>query len=328
MTAVRPLRLVQLAEVETVHHRRFADALRTRGHEVRTVSPDADLGAQDAILAGPLPHVAERALQRTDAPLVAVSWGSDLLRDVPADPTLERRTAAVLARAATVIVDSQGGERAAIGLGAAPDRVFRFPWGIDLDRHPPLPLPDPPLRVVSLRSLVPEYRVDVLFRALVHGPAVTADIAGGGSEEDRLRALAVDLGVGDRVRFHGRIAEADVPALLAGAHLHVSTTPTDGSSISLLQALACGRPSVVVDNVANREWVEEGRTGWLVPAGDHEMLAARLRMLAADPTALGRVAEAGRDLALARADWRVNREVLWRAVETAATNGGSGDAWS
>lgn len=328
MTAVRPLRLVQLAEVETVHHRRFADALRARGHEVRTVSPDADLGEQNAILAGPLPHVAERALQRTDAPLVAVSWGSDLLRDVPADPALGRRTAAVLARAATVIVDSQAGERAAIGLGAASDRVFCFPWGIDLDRHPPLPLPGAPFRVVSLRSLVPEYRVDVLIHALVHVPAVVADVAGGGPEEDRLRTLASDLVVGDRVRFHGRIAEDAVPALLAGAHLHVSTTPTDGSSVSLLQALACGRPSVVVDNDANREWIEEGRTGWLVPAGDHEALAARLRILAADPAVLGPVAEAGRDLALARADWRVNREVLWRAVETAVTDGGSGDAWS
>ena len=328
MTAVRPLRVVQLAEDENVHHRRFAQALRDRGHDVRTVLPDVDLGSPDVVLAGPLPDVAEAALRVTDAPLVAVSWGSDLLRDVPADPKLAERTGRALARAATVVVDSRAGERVAIALGAASDRVFRFPWGIDLDQHPLLPIPDRALRVVSLRSLVPEYRVDTLLRALALVPAITADIAGGGSEEERLRALSGDLGLTDRVRFHGRMAEDDIPGLLASAHLHVSTTPTDGSSISLLQALACGRPSIVVDNAANREWIEEGRTGWLVRAGDHEALAVRLRSVADDPSVLQPVAEAGRALALAHADWRVNRELLWRAVETAAASGGSESAWN
>lgn len=317
MTAVRPLRVVQLAEQETVHHRRFAAALRDRGHDVRTAPPGTDLSGADVVLAGPLPDVAEVTLSATGAALVAVSWGSDLLRDVPADPVLAERTRSVLARAVSVIVDSRAGEAAAVALGAVPGRVFRFPWGIDLATHPLLPLPGLPLRVVSLRSLVPEYRVDTLLRALALTPAIAADVAGGGPEEERLRALTVELGLADRVHFHGRISEDDIPGLLGGSHLHVSTTPTDGSSISLLQALACGRPSIVADNLANREWVEESRTGWLVPPGDHEALAVRLREVAEDPSILTPVAEAGRAVAVARADWRRNRAVLWRAVETA-----------
>ena len=328
MTAVRPLRVVQLAEHETVHHLRFADVLRDRGHDVLTVPPGADIAEMDVVLAGPLPDVAEVALSDTGAVLVAVSWGSDLLRDVPADPVLAERTRSVLARAASVIVDSRAGEAAAVALGAASDRVFRFPWGIDLATHPLLPLPGPPLRVVSLRSLVPEYRVDTLLRALALTPAIAADVAGGGPEEERLRVLAGELGLAGRVRFHGRIAEEEVPGLLGGSHLHVSTTPTDGSSISLLQALACGRPSIVVDNPANREWVEEGKTGWLVPPGDYEALAVRLRAIDDDPSVLTPVAEAGRAVAVARADWRRNREVLWRAVETVADSSGSVSRWS
>lgn len=330
MKAVRPLRVIQLASVENVHHRRFADALRDRGHDVRSMPVGADLRTADVVLAGPLPHVAEEALRATDAPVVAVSWGSDLLRDARADAAVAERTAVVLARASTVIVDSHAGEQVALALGAASDHLFRFPWGIELDRHSPrpMPLPGSPLRVVSLRTLVPEYRVDTLVRALASTFEVTADIAGGGPEENLLRGLARDFELEDRVQFHGRVAEDDVAELLAGAHVHVSTSPTDGSSISLLQALACGRPSVVVDNAANREWVEEGRTGWLVPAGDHEALADRLQTLVGDPSVLHPVAEAGRAVAVARADWRTNRAALWRAVETAARSEGSETAWS
>lgn len=327
MTAVRSLRVVMLVDDENVHHRRFAGSLRDRGHDVRVVPIGADVGKPEVVIAGPLPHVAECALLSSDAPLVAVSWGSDLLRDVPADPVLEERTAAVLARAATVIVDSRVGERAAVALGAIPDRVFRFPWGIDLEAHPQQPMPSPPLRVVSLRQFVPEYRVDTLVHALALAPGIVVDLAGGGPEEGRLRTMAIGLGVADRVRFHGRVAERAVPGLLAGAHLHVSTVPSDGSSISLLQALACGRPSVVVDNAANREWIEEGTTGWLVPPGDHEALAVRLRAIATDLSVLRPIAAAGRALALARADWRMNCEVLWRAVEV-AVDGGADATWS
>jgi len=134
--------------------------------------------------------------------------------------------------------------------------------------------------------------------------------------------------VTDRIRFHGVVDESSVPLLLAQAHVHVSTTPTDGSSISLLQALATGRPSIVVDNPANREWVVPGRTGWLVPAGDPEALADCITMVCADPERLPDMAAAGRAVAEARADWEVNRRVLWQAVETVAQRGRAAAGWN
>lgn len=329
MTVVRPLRVLVLAEAENVHHRRFVAALRDRGHHVEVRRPGSDAGAPDVVLAGPLPHVAEIALATCDAPVVAVSWGSDLLRDVPADPTCAARVAAVLARADAVIVDSRAGERAALALGADPGALHRFPWGIDLSVHPVRPLPEGPLRIVSLRSLLPEYAVDTLVRALALAPGILADIAGDGPELPSLRALADGLGLAGRVRLVGRVAEAVVPRLLAGAHVHVSTAPTDGTSISLLQALATGRPSIVAENAANRELIESGVTGWLVPAHDPSALAERLVAVSDEMAALGPMVAAARSVAVARADWERNRRMLWRAVETAAgTPSSESEGWS
>ena len=325
---MHPLEVLVLAEVENVHHRRFATAIAERGHHVRLLSYESDVGSADVVLAGPLPHVAEHALASGDAPVVAVSWGSDLLRDVVADPDLARRTAAVLARAAAVIVDSRAGAEVAIAHGADPATVHCFPWGIDLSAHPFMPLPDSPVRFVSLRSLIPEYHIDTLLHAVALTPEVEVDLVGDGSASDALRALAEALGVADRVRFHGAVSEDAVPALLAQAHVHVSTAPTDGSSISLLQALATGRPSIVVDNPANREWIVPGETGWLVPARDAEALAACIAAMSTDPGSLPGMAAAGREVAEARADWTVNRHVLWQAVEVAAQRGRTGAPWS
>jgi glycosyltransferase involved in cell wall biosynthesis len=325
MIGMHPLEVLILVELENVHHRRFATAIAERGHHVRLLPAESDIGSVDVVLAGPLPHLAEHALAIGDAPVVAVSWGSDLLRDVVSDPKLARRTAAVFARAAAVIVDSQAGAEVAVAHGADPATVYRFPWGIDLMAHPFMPVPDGPVRLVSLRSLVPEYLIETLLRAIALTPDVEVDLAGDGSASHALHALAEEMGVSDRVRFHGAVPEAGVPALLAQAHVHVSTTPTDGSSISLLQALATGRPSIVVDNPANREWIVPELTGWLVPPGDAEALAACIAAVCADPEPLPRMAAAGRQIAEAHADWTVNRRVLWEAVETAARRGRTGE---
>lgn len=327
MVPTRPLDVVLLVESETVHHRRFSDALEQRGHRVSLVAPGADgsllgnrrSGARpDVVLAGPLPRLAEVALDAFSAPLVAVSWGSDLLRDVPGDSDLVGRTRAVLAAAVAVIVDCVSVEEAAVGLGADPGSVYRFPWGIDLARHPFRELPGGPVRVISLRSLARSYEVGTLIRAVERVPGLQADIAGDGPQTAELQALASALGIADRVRFLGRMPEEEIPELLASHHVHVSTSPTDGSSISLLQALATGRPSVVVDNPSNREWLEDGVTGWLVPRGDVGALADRLSAIVARPAQLASMATRGRAVAEERADWGANQQVLWRAVEDAA----------
>ena len=69
------------------------------------------------------------------------------------------------------------------------------------------------------------------------------------------------------------------------ADLYISPSHVDGSSVSLMEALACGLPCLVSDIPANQEWVREGENGWLFPDGDDERLAGKI--LAAVQAAAG-----------------------------------------
>ena len=335
MNTLRPLRVTVVADDDTVHHHRFARAIIDRGHAVVTVRWDrlsvSEVGVgrlakhieesrPDIVIAGPVPTVAADVVAGTDLPVIVVSWGSDLLVDAARDRMLAIRARRALTSAAVVLVDCRTVEDAAIRLGAPRDRIVRLPWGVDLsmNRRCALPPFNERFKVVSLRSLEPSYRVEVLVSAAA---AVDIDVTilGDGSAQEKLRGMAAELGVLDRVRFCGRVNEASVIRALNEAHLHVSTAPSDGTSVSLLQALAVGRPSVVVDNLSNREWIEHGRTGWLVPEGDPAALAAALESARrSSPSTLREMADEGRRLAEREADWENHKVTLLETVEGSA----------
>lgn len=112
-----------------------------------------------------------------------------------------------------------------------------------------------------------------------------------------------------------QVPESVLADYFAEADLYVSATSCDGSSISLLQAMACGLPAVVADAYGNREWVKPGENGWLFPPEDDQALAkAILQALAADDAR--RIArEANIRITRARADWGRNFPLILGAYE-------------
>jgi glycosyltransferase involved in cell wall biosynthesis len=124
------------------------------------------------------------------------------------------------------------------------------------------------------------------FARLGH-PRGLLEIAGAGDYRPALERLAAELDLGERVRFLGRIPEAEKRSLLRRAWAVALASPKEGWGITNLEAAACGTPVVASNSPGIRESVRDGETGFLVPHGDVEAMAAAMRRFADAPALVG-----------------------------------------
>jgi glycosyltransferase involved in cell wall biosynthesis len=150
--------------------------------------------------------------------------------------------------------------------------------------------------VVTVARLSPEKDIATLLRAAAiareehHG--LRLEIAGDGACLPSLQTVTRELGLGEQVRFLGRVR--DVPAVLGRASLFVLPSLTEGVSLTLLEAMARGLPVVATRVGGNPEVVVEGETGLLVPPGSPPELARAMLRLQRDPDRSRRMGLAGR----------------------------------
>jgi len=156
-------------------------------------------------------------------------------------------------------------------------------------------------RFLSARNLEPGYRIDVVLEAFARVktavPEAMLTVAGYGSEEKRLRRLAVAL-AGDSVRFVGRIDPENMPALYAEADVFVNASVVDNQPVSIIEALSAGLPVVSTPTGDIRFMLGDGDAGVLVPPDDPAAMAGALVALWRDPDRAMRLArQARRDAA-------------------------------
>ncbi len=277
------------------------------------------------VLAGPL-HSVTAHLVGLPIRLVGLSWGYDLsdLDDAGTDLSW-------LTRLDGLIVDSHANRAIAERAGLAPDRITFLPWGVDLATfvfHGPwidafhLGVPPHAHLVLSLRAHEPIYRVgDIIeaFARVPRRPGLHEDfpdpyliIGHSGSLTGSLKQRVRDLGIADRTRFLGSVPEDDLVPLLGRAACYVTASEVDGTSVTLLQAMACGTPVIASATPGNLGWVEEGATGFTFPTGDIDTLARLIDQVNHHyPTD---VVERARALVENEADWHANLPRLRAAL--------------
>jgi glycosyltransferase involved in cell wall biosynthesis len=145
--------------------------------------------------------------------------------------------------------------------------------------------------------------VDVLLEAIALAPGARGLIVGGhGAEPDlgRLKALASQLGIAERVTFTGLVDPEQVPAHLAASTILALPNPASAistqftSPLKLFEYMAAERPIVASDLPALREVLRDGGNALLVTPGDPAAMAAALRRLLEDPALGARLAAAAR----------------------------------
>lgn len=188
---------------------------------------------------------------------------------------------------------SQEGLKRYVRVGATPkDKICYIPNGVDTECFCPNPEVKRCLRAdLGLQNTflwIAVGRFDIpkdypnLLQAFVcvvqENPLAMLVIAGDGPLRPAMEVLAQDLGLKDRVRFLGM--RHDIPELMNAADGYVMSSAWEGMANVLLEAGATGLPIVATDVGGNREVVQDGETGFLVPLKNPEALAgAMLRLM-------------------------------------------------
>ena len=201
---------------------------------------------------------------------------------------------ATMGFADAVIVNSSYVRRFAIDEeGARPDRVFFIPNGVRVEDYTnpinrALVRADMGLSVQgrvlgTIGRLTWQKGFDVLLHALslIHREDLDLLIFGVGEEETRLRTLATKLSLQERVHFVGY--RHNIHELLSAMDLYVHPARFEGMPNAVVEAMAAARPIVATSVDGNRELVEDGNHGWLVPPDDHKALAKAIQEALSDP---------------------------------------------
>ena len=186
-------------------------------------------------------------------------------------------------------------------LGWPPHKLEVIRNGVAVERF--RQRPDPNLRrelaagsddflFLTTARLDPQKGLDVLLRAARSVDGARFLIAGVGGERADLEREADELGVRERILFLGH--RADVPALLAASDAFVLPSLFEGTPLSLLEAMAAGKPVVASAIPGTDELVVNDETGLLVPVRDADALAQALRRIVADPDLRARLGAAAR----------------------------------
>jgi glycosyltransferase involved in cell wall biosynthesis len=213
-------------------------------------------------------------------PFILSCMGSDIMINTRNIGIYRSITKYALKRASYITSVSKPITERIIQLGIDPNKIETLTFGIDSKEFFPPLQERRDFSLLSLRRLEPIYNIDTIIKGLsflkeegFNGKLV---IAGGGPEENRLKKLAQDLGLSNDIHFVGMVPHREVAEYLRASQIYLSMSLSDGSSTSLLEAMACATFPIVSDIPANREWIVDGDNGFLISPLDAKQLAQRI----------------------------------------------------
>jgi len=256
--------------------------------------------------------------------LLLMSWGSDILVR-PYENTITRLiTRYTINRSSMILADSTAVRDKIIELARYPtERIISFPWGIDfkqfqtgsssLKLREKLSWQNRKV-IIFTRSLEPMYGIETLL-ATIKSTIEKDDnigflLVGNGSLSDRVKDFIKQNNLDKYVNPIGRVDSNVLPDYYKEADLYISTSYSDGTSISMLEAMACQLPIIVTDIPSNMEWIKPGINGWLVPPGDSEALSTAILAAFGQQEKLRAMGQANLALVHERANWVKNSDIL------------------
>ncbi len=238
-------------------------------------------------------------------PYMVTPWGSDVFIQPSRSRVARILARYTLKRADLITTNSQSMSEQVIRLGAHEAAIKRVQFGvetdvfnpnasttqerIDLRRRLSLPM-DAPL-VVSPRAIRPLYNIDIILKSI---PLVRqsfpdaiflfTDYNRDPEYKQHLDGVVRKLGLEEYIRWLPPISSRSEMAELYRMSMVVVSVPfSDGTPVSVLEAMACGTPVIASDLPSLREFITNGENGWLVPVGETVPLASAIAQHLAQP---------------------------------------------
>lgn len=202
-------------------------------------------------------------------------------------------------------------------------RIEVIPWDVDLERFKSRDNKDAlkqsmgfgPYKILIMNRIFrKEYGIENFLKIL---PFVVKDfsqlkvlLVGYGPQEEELKAIAKKEKINDFIIWTGYVNEDKMIDYLNLSDIYISTSLMDGSSSSLLEAMACKLPVVASDIFANREWVADGINGFIVDVNDQKLFAEKIVSLLKDQDLREKMGLENVKKVKEKADFRKNFEKL------------------
>ena len=253
-------------------------------------------------------------------PILQMPWGSDILINPFKSEDYLNQTQFVIDGASHITCDCEQVKKTILNLSAFDkDKITVIPWGIDLElfnrkRIKPdiidtLNWQDKRV-IITTRTLSALYGIHFIIMALPKiiekEPNVRLLIIGSGPQEEELKELVSGLELNHHVHFGGQVPNNQLAFYLNSAEVYVSTSKSDGSSLSLLEAMACGLPLVVSDVPAICEWVQNGYNGYIVPCNKVKPISEKILILLKNKDTASNMGEINLNIVNEKADWNKN----------------------
>tara|TARA_B100000315_G_C14565105_1_gene582525 strand:- start:863 stop:2011 length:1149 start_codon:yes stop_codon:yes gene_type:complete len=258
------------------------------------------------------------------SPSISTAMGSDILIDSKSSPILSWIVKYSLSRSDLVTCTSNSVKRSITRMGIPSEKTVSIPYGVDLNRFPTdsstasfdnrkMKSFEPPTLVMT-RNFYPVYGVEYFLRSLPQVvkefPKLKVFLLGDGPLRERLFRLSSELKIRDNIHFAGHVNETKLGEYLSSADIYISTSLSDGSSVSLLEAMASGLPAIVTDVDSNREWIKDGVNGYIIPKRESSILSARIIQLIEDPRLRETMGSKNKDITRQRGDMKKNLQIL------------------
>jgi glycosyltransferase involved in cell wall biosynthesis len=197
-----------------------------------------------------------------------------------------------------------------LDLGIPREKVETLTLGIDTKRfsfQPPKPRgPSTPLRCICTRQFekVYDHRTIIIGMAILakQGLDFRLTLIGDGSLREQLRSLAINQGIAGRTTFVGAVPNSRLPELLANQDIYLSASRSDGTSLSLLEAMASGVYPVVSEITANSVWIKHSYNGLLHKAANPQSLAEQVSNTIRTPESIRAALQYNRELVVKSGD--------------------------